>query len=75
MNAKQWMVSEKIDPLPLMGRRLRVVALSVNIHRPESVLYEGIFKGFDDDGNMVFGDKKTLMYSGFDMLTRLWEMK
>jgi hypothetical protein len=69
MNAKQWMVSEKIDPLPLMGRRLRVVA------RPESVLYEGIFKGFDDDGNMVFGDKKTLMYSGFDMLTRLWEMK
>jgi hypothetical protein len=74
MNAKQWMNFKQIEPLFLIRKRLRVVSLSVNIHRPETLMYEGIFKGFDYNGDMVFDDNKILKYP-FDMLTRLWEMK
>ena len=74
MNAQQWMNWKRIDPLPLLRKRLRVVSLSVNVTRPETIMEEGMFMGFDDDGNMVFDGKRVFRYP-FDMLTRLWEMK
>ena len=74
MNGNQWMDYKRIDPFPLIGKRLRVVSLSVNVTRPETIMEEGIFRGFTDDGDMIFGDGKVFKYP-FDMLTRLWELK
>ena len=62
MRLKDWIKSQRIQPSFMIGKRIRVIGISVQASKPIETICEGVVESVDD--NVIYFEGGKLVWNG-----------